>query len=49
MILTVDTGWANPDAVPGRFRLKGSHGPATAPTTEAELLAIRDAAEGAGR
>jgi hypothetical protein len=48
MFLTVDTGWANPDAVPGRFRRKGSLGAVTAPSSEAELLALRDVME-AGR
>ncbi|MFJ7153253.1 hypothetical protein ACIQVT_34490 [Streptomyces sp. NPDC100445] len=46
MFLTANTGWSNPEGVPGRFRLKGSHGPVTAPTGEAELLALRDVMEG---
>lgn len=46
MMLTTDTGWANPDAMPGRFRLKGALGAVNAPRTEGELLALRDAAEG---
>ena len=47
MMLTTDTGWKNPEATPGRFRLKGSLGACVAPRTEGELLALRDAAESA--
>ncbi|MFG3244832.1 hypothetical protein [Streptomyces sp. NPDC048157] len=46
MMLTEDTGWANGDSTPGRFRRKGAMGPVDAPTSEAELLALRDAMEG---
>lgn len=46
--LTTDTGWANPASTPGRFRLKGSLSDVLAPTSESELVALRDAAE-AGR
>jgi hypothetical protein len=47
MMLTTNTGWSNPGATPGRFRIKGSlSGPLDAPGTEGALLALRDAAEG---
>jgi hypothetical protein len=46
MMLTTNPGWSNPDATPGRFRIKGSLGACDAPRSEADLLALRDAAEG---
>lgn len=46
LFVTRETGWTNPDNTPGRFRHKGSLGAVTAPTTEGELLALRDRAEG---
>ncbi|WP_164990889.1 hypothetical protein [Streptomyces sp. GZWMJZ-114] len=46
IMTTADAGWDDP--LPGRFRLKGRlSGPLSAPTTEGDLLALRDAAEAA--
>lgn len=47
LLTTAESGWTNPDAVPGRFRLKGKLGECPAPTDEGSLLALRDAAESA--